>query len=618
MRHPLAALAILLAVLAGSPACGDPTPAEPAAAPSHRWRAGDVHAYSFDWQVDTELELAGLAPGDDGRVRMRLTGALDLRVHVGGPGAVLGLRFARVDAVALDVFGAPGWDEPAAAAQLVGPEVLCELGPDGAIAAAYFEPDAPPLFRHLAAGLLVHADLRLPDPTDEPREVTTPGHAGLQRATYTRDGDRVRRALVGYSDVRAVPGAVLVGGRVDAAGEAVTTLGPDGVPSAISARESLRIVDPTRDRPRYAASARFSLERVDGGRFDGGAGPPSLAGRERHVPGEPVDDPEATRDLHARFAADLTPEAMLVELQLAAPDVPVREAFIVETTGLLRARPELAAHLLPLFLDPDVDDTVRGRIFDVLSSAGTPEAQAVMREALAVAPVQADRDLHARLLARFAFVRAPEAASATHVLTTHLAAAGDPDDPLYLTTLHTLGSVGRRASGRDPAVGAALHAALLLRLDAARTNDERIAALAGLGNYASAADVPRILVHAAAPAPEVRAQAATSLRRIPAPAARAALLDLVGDPDGDVAIAALGALDGMEPTVADADAVASLLAAGAVTPEIHAHAANVFSRWLAEEREVLGAPARRGLLALADRTTDPEQRRLALALAGPS
>lgn len=615
-------LTVLLLVALTGPACAAPAPAAPAPleAPARAgWRVGDVHRYAFDWRVDTDLELHGFAPGDGGQVRMHLAGDLSLRVHAAAPdGVVLGLRIDRVEAVTLDVFGAAGWDDREAARLLVGPEVLCELGPDGAIAVAYFHADAPPLFRHMAAGLLVHTDLRLPDPASDRWEVTMPGSAGLQRARYTRDGGLLRRALVDYSEVRAVPGAVLASARVDADGDALTTFGADNVPASIRARESVRIVDPAGDRPRYASSASFSLERRTGGRFDAGEGPPPLAALERHVPGEPVVDPQAARDLHARLADDLTPEQMLAELQVAAPDLPVRDGLLIETTGLLRARPELAASLAALFGEPGTTDLARERIFDVLASAGTPEAQAVMRVALA-GPLVADApDLHGRLLARFAFVRAPEHATAAHLLATHDAAAAVPDDPLYLTTLHALGSVGRRVADRDPAVAAAIHATLLRRLDAPRTVDERLAALAGLGNFASADDVPRILAHTGAPEPAVRAQAAVSLRRSPDPAARAALRGLVGDPDADVAIAALGALDGMSPTLADADAIASLVAAGEFAPRAHAHAINVFGRWLAEERDRLAAPAHRGLLAVAERTSDPDQSEQALALLGPA
>lgn len=597
--------------------CDEAPPADTSAARADaaaRWRVGEVHRYAAAWQVDTDLALAGLVAGAGGQVHMQLAGELTLRV-LPGPGGrpLIGLAWARLDAATLEVLGGAAWeDREAAARQLVGPEVVCELADDGAVVAAYFRPDAPPLFRHLMSGLLVHADLRLPA---HGRALEVAGGAGVARARYTRDeAGAVRRELIDYADVRAVPEDMLVGARVEATGEAVTRLGARAVPDAIEAREEVRVVGVGDAAERYATRARFTMHRTGTTRFEPGEAP-ALGLMVRQIPGEPVDDPEAARQLAARFAGGMTIEVMLAELAGTLPDAPARQGFIVETTGLLRAEPDRAEALVPLMIDPATTAHARARIADVLAAAGTPQAQAALLRGLDDAGVRADAERFPRLFERLSFVRAPEPETVAYALREHRRAADAPDGVLYRTTLYVLGSLGRGIAAREPALAATAHAELVGRLELPRTGDERLAALAGLGNFASEDDAPRIVGLVGDDDPAVRAQAAVSLRHLGVPTARAALVGLIADAEPTVALRALAAFDGGAVTPAEATAVVDHLEAGRVSPLIVAALLNAFVRWRAEEREALGPAATRGLLAAAAATNDPEQRRHALALA---
>ncbi|MEZ4449589.1 MAG: HEAT repeat domain-containing protein [Nannocystaceae bacterium] len=626
MLRALARPLVVLLLAAGAAACDSSASTERARAGAEvvdadadaRWVVGDVHRYAVDWQVDTEIELADLVDGAEGTVRMRLRGELRLRVRQGPAGPLLALAWERLDEATLDVLGGPGWeDRDDAARRLVGPEVLCELAPDGSIGAAYFDRSAPALFRHLMSGLLVHTDLRLPESDAERWEAVTPGSVGALRARYAREpGDpaAIRRELIEVADLRAVPPAVLEGARAEAEGSAESRLGADGAPESITSSESLRVLGLVDGAPRYTSSARFRLRRLDRRREPAGE-VAALDGLLRQIPGDPVDDPEAAKELAARFAGALTVPAMLAELRLAGGDALPREGLMIEAVGLLRAAPERAAAVVPTFLDPSSSTATREQILDLLAAAGTSEAQAVLRTLLQSPIARADAEAFSRMIARFAFIDAPDPETVTELLAIHHEHAGDPGSPVYLGSLYALGSLGRQAAARDPIVAAPIHAVLVARLDAARSVDERLGALAGLGNFARVADLERILGALGDPDPQVRTQVAFSLRHLDDPRARGALEALLGDEDGDVAIRALLALDGLGPGADEAARLVARVEAGTIDLLADATLIAVFTRWLEREPDLEG-PARRGLLAVAARSNDPLQRQQARRLAG--
>src|SRR5690606_18846761 len=213
---------------------------------------------------------------------------------------------------------------------------------------------------------------------------------------------------------------------------------------------------------RFASTARFSMRRLDRGADDRHGDPPALGALVRQIPGEPVEDPEAARQLAARFAGELTTAKMLAELRLAGAGMPAREGFIIETTRLRRPDPGPAVALTPAFLDPQASLAVRERIFDVLAAAGTAEAQAVMRALLDSPAARVDEEALNHLVARFAFVDDPAPETVASLLALHREHAAQPTSEVYLGTLYTLGSVGRRAAARDPIVAAPIHAILAL------------------------------------------------------------------------------------------------------------------------------------------------------------
>ena len=80
-------------------------------------------------------------------------------------------------------------------------------------------------------------------------------------------------------------------------------------------------------------------------------------------------------------AQGFTREQMNHDLALyaAGGTMPGGNRWLWQAEGLLKLNPSYAEDLVPLFLSEAMNHQGRKYIFDVLSSAGTPEAQAVMR-----------------------------------------------------------------------------------------------------------------------------------------------------------------------------------------------------------------------------------------------
>lgn len=151
-------------------------------------------------------------------------------------------------------------------------------------------------------------------------------------------------------------------------------------------------------------------------------------------------------------------------------------------------------------------------VIDALASAGTPAAQAGLVE------LALDRALpgaaRREVVASLALVRQPTAPALAAV--ERLLAA--PDAELRHAALFTAASLARAARRDDPAAAARLERAVLGacgRSPAGAGHEERVDALAALGNLGSAAALPRLRAALAAPDPAVRAAAARALRFVP-------------------------------------------------------------------------------------------------------
>ncbi|MBL9100864.1 MAG: hypothetical protein JNL82_07895 [Myxococcales bacterium] len=507
----------LLAALVG--ACGEPTaaPADPPApvADAARLEPGEVHRYALEWRTRATRSLArgGVSGG------LELTGELAVAAVARGPeGTRVAAWLPRVDTGAIVVQGQPIAVDPAA---LVGPRAEFLLAPDGDVRRVFFAADGPPIFRELMLGVLARLDLR---GAGEPGTRTVRGGHGLALASYRREADGVvLRELAGVLRFDTVPGAAVDPADLTAAGR--IELDERGVPVRIDLhdvallQEELGLVaDDEFTAVRTAVEPAEVAALVDPVELDLHAGP---------------DLEAAARELDRQYAAGYTLHDLALAMDTMDGGVLPRTGEASRAAAALRAEPGRAADLVPLIRAAGKSGRQLG--FDVLSAAGTPEAQAVMCALLREASDAAWPE-RALLVQRFAFVHAPTAASGELMLELVAAAERSGDLLLRRAALFPLGTVAGRVA--DGALAERLHATLVAHAGHADA-DLRAAAVGGLGNARRADDLPRLLAALSDPHGGVRVEAAAGLRTRVTPAATEALLAALADDDPAVASRAL-------------------------------------------------------------------------------
>jgi hypothetical protein len=302
-----------------------------------------------------------------------------------------------------------------------------------------------------------------------------------------------------------------------------------------------------------------------------------------------------------RFAGELTAQDVAMAIHAASGGMPPTPELLVQETGRLRGWPELADELAPLF-DAYDDPAARTLVVDLLASGGTPEAQSVMRELL-------DRDdlralpQYGSWLQRFSFVWRPQPATIAFLLATHERAIATNDDANRRAVLYPLGTVAARVAVIDPVASAMLRARIVAELDDAEHDEDRVAAIAGLGNAAAREDEPSVLAHEGSASPDVRAAVAIALRHSDSAASTTALLHLVDDRDPLVAAAALSVLDHRRAGPDDGVRLAGIALAGSFTPELAGRLTSALGRHRDDDPWVRAA-----LDAMRTRTSDPRER----------
>jgi hypothetical protein len=215
-------------------------------------------------------------------------------------------------------------------------------------------------------------------------------------------------------------------------------------------------------------------------------------------------------------AAGLTAEGLLEGLERFAAD-PRAEglpAFVAQASGLLRLHPELCQALAAQVLSPSGPVRTRHFALELLAAAGSPEAQAAMRQVL-----EATGD--ARGAQRLSLLQRPTAETVRFVEAWWRSAAGPDRAPLALTLGATAGLL---AHGGEAGAAAPALDALAAALASAQAPDDRRTQLLALGNAGAEAAVPAVLAHAADADPAVREAALEALRKTLTPAARAAMI----------------------------------------------------------------------------------------------
>lgn len=210
---------------------------------------------------------------------------------------------------------------------------------------------------------------------------------------------------------------------------------------------------------------------------------------------------------------------------------------------LTRARGRMECDALALvFEDEQTTDERRTLILDLLASAGTPEAQIVMRRLLALGVSRRDSRTFASFVQRLGFMERPDGATLRFLISVYAQSKHEVHE-VRAACAYALGA----GAGRAHVWGlsdAAMRAAEVLRFDLlhATSPAEKCALVAALGNAGLESDVGVILRFVEDEDGRVRGAAALALKKMHTPEARAALLALLVAKDENVAESALSAL----------------------------------------------------------------------------
>jgi hypothetical protein len=580
----------MLVVAALGTACADPpAPVEmvvqavhprPAVLP-----AGRTLVFDLDWMVD-----AGFEEGSP--LTLPIAGGLHLvgELHVQAIGAQDGGTLAAVWFGGLDTRELMINRETLAVEpeMLVGPRAWFVLDDQGGIADAWFAPEAPALFRHVMGGVLTRIDLR---GAAEGTHAVPTAH-GLGNVAYVQDGDTVRRQVQSIARFDAMGGTQT--GQPEIAGTYDLVVDDDGMPLRIASDERASASD---EGWTFGAHDRFSATRT---RIDAGVDllAPDLAAYRHHDPAAAPDYRESEQVLAQRMSGDMMAKDIALVMTAQDGGLLPSPGFISQATGLLRGWPDEAWSIVPDILAAQSHGRQLG--FDVLSSAGTPEAQQVMCELLARDDVRGWEELPL-LVGRFAFVRRPTSATVYFALGMHTWARTSGDEMLAQAMLYPLGSLARHVERDDPWLAELVHARLVAEHASARDIDDRTAAIAGLGNHGRASDEDLLLGMLVDDDERIRASAVTALRDFETHEVTEAMVVALGDRERAVAMRALDILDRRLEGAEGAARLAEIASVGAHNPELALSMANKLALRVQEHPSV-----RQALAQVASRTEDRE------------
>lgn len=459
-----------------------------------------------------------------------LAGLLEVRSYGrAGDAWRLGLVFRRLDEQALAVLGNDGL----AGVTLVGEEAIVELGDRGELRAIATRPGAPDAFKSLAhfaaQSLLVTA------PPGVGAEWTADEATALGRArsTYRTSGDPFtwERSRT-YATLAALGGAGA--GAAEVTSNAKIRLAREGWVDDLDARDRVVLAAAHLD-----ASVDVTMKLEAKGAFDPASGLASDADLERRSAGDPISAAAMRKKSIEQMAGTLAFSDVETRLRALSAGVPVEEGFMTKAVAFLMLHPEHHAALAKMCDEREANARSRAYVLDLLRSVGTPEAQAAMRAVLASPTVKADARAYPSLVERLALVTSPELETVRFAQAT-LDAATDP-----LTRRAALVALGSSAGARHRMAGDAKPFVdrLAAELEKAKTEQEKQAAVAAIGNAAPPDAAQKLQKHAKDASPVVRAEVATALRKVHTKEARDVLVELLSDREAPVARATLRSLE---------------------------------------------------------------------------
>ncbi|MCB9564141.1 MAG: HEAT repeat domain-containing protein [Kofleriaceae bacterium] len=572
----VAAVVAAVVVLAGRPPA---TAADRAAADrGFRWPVGTERVYRLSLRAD---QRAAMMPDvHDAAPATRVGGDLALdalvamrAVRTTARGVVVAISFTRVDTADLDLTGADVFASlDDARAQLIGPELEVELAPSGQILGLAAAVDAPPVFDALVQVVTEEIEVVLgAGDAWSTEQATTLGRGGVAYQVTACDhpdqlcADR-RRGRFDRLQGLAVDDVVQ-----DVTSRYAVVVDPArGALLRVAGDEHVAIAPAARPDDRLRETSRtLSFELVDEHPATRPAPPPgaATAARRAVAPGEPLvgsgDDARLAQRIDGLTAAELTD---LLRKFGDGGTMPDHSRFMWRATALVATDPAARAALAALFARPETGAMGRLLVTDILVSAGSPEAQQVLRR-LIDDGAPGDAPPVAALMARTAMIQTPTAETARW-LADRYAAAG-ADDPSKRAMTYALGAIAGRLVDDDGArtpQAQAIARQLRAELDATADPTHARWLLGALGNAGDPAQVDAIVPYLASDDPASVRAALTALRRTPDDDATSRVIALLADPGrGAVHVDALRLLTGYHLDAARFDDV--MAAARAAAPD---------------------------------------------------
>jgi hypothetical protein len=501
------------------------------------WAPGHLDVYAVHWD-GTSGRDALVGDGKDLTGTATFDGDLSVRTlqrDASGVGTVAYV-LERIRAYGLNVDGqelVSESDRRLAIAALLGQEAIVRVDGRGIVDSIAYHHDTPPSTRELLRRLVGMMRVTLseqPGATSWSAHEPTPN--GLARVRYEDDGDALRRVRLSYDGITGMENEGELEQQLSST--AAIVLDPHGSLQSLADQESLKAHGAT---GAFASRWTFSAKRASSGTFDAKAaklddldeatGASQLA-RER----------QRGRDQRLSEGWDLG--SIEVQLSVYGNGARIDSTFVARAAAYVRLHPESCAHLVAWFQDPRLTDLGRQLLLDVLSAAGSEEAQAAMRDALGT-PEARDPALRGALVQRFVFVADPTPESARFVASVYADARAAGETRVAFRAAASLGAIVEHLSGSD-ALAAEIDARLRADLAERRSPEEEVALMLALGNARQEEDLPAIEAFAGDDQVTVREQVARSLRRFDDPTAAAALLALARDPQPVVTRASFRAL----------------------------------------------------------------------------
>jgi len=575
------------------PACSSvqEEPAAIEATRSARPVAGVRVAYALDWDTRTSVaEHPALPSGTPVQTELQLRGTFVLE-SVDDQG-LLAASWTALDSVSVEIFGqSSAFDRDG----LLNLETLIRVDDDGATTHVYFPPDSTPLYRKLMGDLLAQLDLRS-DGEHWHALARTP--MGLGDAEYHRQGSTVERTIPSFQRVDGVAGVGADRWTID--DRLVVDLAADRLPDSLRADVSAWLSAPGSEAPILSSTTSLTLERLAVERVDPRAG---LDLRD-HVELDPYAAPdfaELERISAQAMAGETAIDDVHWAISMAGHGIRPRRGFLIKAAALLRAWPTLAEEL-DASLEHAPDFRTRAFIIDLLVSADTPQAQAVVRRSIERRRAAGDPRL-LELVQHLALQHHPEPESVAQIVQIHDGAKAVGDDSLRRASVHVLGAQARASAGVHPVVTELAMQRIRNTLDAAQSPDDTLAALAGLGNAGSPDELWRVERYTEHEDPEIRKEAVDALRDLPGAHVDDMILAAVDDPEASVADQAVDVLSSNRMDAAMRAQLSGVAVLGAYHPDVGDDLFAVLSR-----NQMIGPEVVAALSAIRLRTTDERTR----------